>query len=132
MLDRYSGWLNYKNAVGDVVAEARGRVEDRQLEQAYRRVHESGTFSMFGHVHHQRALTSHDIKVRPKSANIAGLQLADILAHPVRQAMLHECGLSPASAGFFGSELLKAADAKFNRNEKTGVIEGYGKVWLSK
>jgi hypothetical protein len=132
MLDRYSGWLNYKNAVGDVVAEARGRVEDRQLEQAYRRVYESGTFSIFGHVHHQRALTSHDIKVRPKSANIAGLQLADILAHPVRQAMLHECGLSPASAGFFGSELLKAADAKFNRNEKTGVIEGYGQVWLSK
>ena len=132
MLDRYSGWLNYKNAVGDVVAEARGRVEDRQLEQAYRRVYEGGTFSMFGHVHHQRALTSHDIKIRPKSSNIAGLQLADILAHPVRQAMLHECGLTPASAGFFGGELLKVADAKFNRYERTGVVKGYGKVWLSK
>jgi hypothetical protein len=31
MLDRYSGWLNYKNAVGDVLAESRGREEDLQL-----------------------------------------------------------------------------------------------------
>jgi hypothetical protein len=132
MLDRYSGWLNYKNAVGDVVAEARGRVEDRQLEQAHRQVYESGTYSMFGHGHHQRVLTSRDIKVRPKSANIAGLQLADVLAHPVRQAMMHECGLAPTTPRFFGRELLTAADLKFNRNERTGAIKGYGKVWLSK
>lgn len=32
MLDRYSGWLNYKNAVGDVMAESRGREEDLQLK----------------------------------------------------------------------------------------------------
>ena len=43
MLDRYSGWLNLKNAVGDVMAESRGRKEDVQLKQAYRRVYESGT-----------------------------------------------------------------------------------------
>ncbi len=34
MLDRYSGWLNYKNAVGDVMAESRAREEDLQLKQA--------------------------------------------------------------------------------------------------
>jgi len=28
MLDRFSGWLNYKNAIGDVVAESRAREED--------------------------------------------------------------------------------------------------------
>ena len=46
MLDRYSGWLNYKNCVGDVMAESRGRQEDRQLEDAYRRVYNSGTLTV--------------------------------------------------------------------------------------
>lgn len=43
MLERYGGWLNYRNAVGDVMAESRGRQEDLQLTQAYTRVYESGT-----------------------------------------------------------------------------------------
>ncbi|MBI5525044.1 MAG: DUF3800 domain-containing protein [Deltaproteobacteria bacterium] len=89
MLDRFSGWLNYKNAVGDVMAESRGREEDRQLEQAYVRVYESGTL-MFDHTRHQRALTSKDIKLRRKAANIAGLQLADVLAHPIKQVWSRE------------------------------------------
>jgi len=75
MLERYSGWLNYKNAVGDVMAEARGREEDLQLAQAYTRVYESGTMAS-SHQLHQRVLTSKDIKIRDKRANIAGLQLA--------------------------------------------------------
>ncbi|NIA21639.1 MAG: hypothetical protein GWP05_06675 [Anaerolineaceae bacterium] len=71
MLDRYSGWLNYKNAVGDVLAESRGKEEDLQLRQAYERVYESGTL-MFGYDHHQRALTSRKLKIRPKVANMGG------------------------------------------------------------
>jgi len=47
MLERFSGWLNYKNAMGDVMAESRGKEEDLQLKQAYRRVYESGTKGAF-------------------------------------------------------------------------------------
>lgn len=129
MLDRYSGWLNCKSAVGDVMAESRGGEEDLQLGQAYRRVYESGTL-MFGHVHHQRALTSKKLKVRPKIANIAGLQLADILAHPVKQACLMERQLIARTRGAFGEKVYDAARSKFNINEWRGQLSGYGKVFL--
>jgi len=129
MLDRYSGWLTYRNAVGDVMAESRGKVADLQLGQAYLRVFESGTL-LFGPAHHQRALTSKAIKFRSKQANIAGLQLADLLAYPIRQACLVERGRIPDPGDVYGKRILQAVETKFNRHERTGQIQGYGKVWL--
>ena len=129
ILDRYSGWLNYKNAVGDALAESRGKEEDLQLRGAYRRVYESGTL-MFSHDRHQRALTSKDIKIQPKRANIAGLQLADLLAYPVKQAMLVESGMIPDPGDVYGKRVMEAAEPKFNRHEGRGHVAGYGKVWL--
>lgn len=130
MLDRYSGWLNYKNAVGDVMAESRGKEEDLQLAQAYGRVYESGTL-MFPRQHHQRALTSKDLKLRSKRDAIAGLQLADVLAHPVKQACLAEQGLIQGGTLAFGARAYEVAGGKFNTNGRTGKVDGYGKVWLS-
>jgi hypothetical protein len=129
MLDRYSGWLVYKNTVGDVMAESRGREEDLQLKQAYRRVYESGTL-MFDHEHHQKALTSHDIKLQAKVANIAGLQLADILAYPIKQSFLIEKGLILEKGDIFGKQICKAAWDKFNVHAQNGQVDGYGQVWL--
>ncbi len=130
MLERYSGWLNYKNAVGDVMAEARGREEDLQLAQAYTRVYESGTMAS-SHQLHQRVLTSKDIKIRDKRANIAGLQLADVLAHPVKRACLAERGLVSEVGGPFGQAVCVAVRDKFNSHSETGAVDDYGKVWLS-
>ena len=129
MLDRYCGWLSYKNAIGDVMAESRAREEDLQLKQAYHRVYESGTL-LFDHEHHQRVLTSKDLKLRSKIANIAGIQLADILAHPVKQALLLEKSKIIESRRTFGKQVYEAAKKKFNVNNRTGQVEGYGKVWL--
>ena len=129
MLDRYSGWLNLKNSIGDVMGESRGKKEDLQLKQAYLRVYQSGTL-MFGYEHHQRVLTSKDIKLRPKLANIAGLQLADVLAYPVKQACLIEKGLISDPGDIFGREVVKAVQTKFNVQERTREVNGYGKVWL--
>ncbi|HTV48295.1 MAG TPA: DUF3800 domain-containing protein [Phycisphaerae bacterium] len=129
MLDRYSGWLNFGNCVGDVMAESRGKEEDIQLKQAYRRVYESGTL-IFPREHHQRALTSKDIKLQTKNKNIAGLQLADMLAHPVKQYCLVRKGLLPDPGPVFGKRLLEAVESKFNRNISDNNVDGYGMVIL--
>lgn len=129
MLDRYSGWLSYKNAVGDVLAESRGREENIQLEQAYQRVYKSGTL-MFDHEHHQKTLTTKKIKIREKRANIPGLQLADMLAHPIKQLCLIEEGLIPDLGDNFGKIIADVATPKFNINECRNEVLGYGKVWL--
>lgn len=76
-------------------------------------------------------LTSRDIKLQDKRANIAGLQLADVLAHPVKQACLREQGLITGGGGRFGLELHQSVENKFNCHIQTGRVEGYGKVWLS-
>ncbi|MGC9455311.1 MAG: DUF3800 domain-containing protein [Phycisphaerae bacterium] len=130
MLDRYSGWLHFKSAHGDVMAESRGKEEDLQLKAAYRTVYESGTL-MFGHKHHQRALTSKEIKIRPKIANIPGLQLADILAHPVKQACLSENGHIDTLPESYGKRLYGIVERRFNTHAYRKETLGYGKVLLS-
>lgn len=42
MLQRYAGYLNHIQHAGDVMAEARGGIEDRLLMDAYERVFEQG------------------------------------------------------------------------------------------
>jgi len=129
LLDRYSGWLNYYGAVGDVMAEARGKKEDRLLEAEYTRIYAEGTLQ-FPASHHQRALTSREIKMRPKAANIAGLQLADILAYPVKQMLLFERGRIPDPGDVYGKHLYRAIENRFNKNYGTGRVRGYGQIWL--
>lgn len=131
VLDRYSGWLKYKNAVGDVMAESRGREEDIQLKGAYRSVYDSGTL-MFDRHHHQDALTSKEIKIQPKFRNIPGLQLADVLAHPVKTGCLVEKELVPGLGNSFGKSLWELTQQKFNRNDSRNLVWGYGKVLLPK
>jgi hypothetical protein len=66
--------------------------------------------------------------VKPKSANIAGLQLADVLAHPVRQEMLREADRITAPMSPFGERLAAVIWPKFNRHFYRGRVWGYGKV----
>ncbi|MFZ4508258.1 MAG: DUF3800 domain-containing protein [Fimbriimonas sp.] len=124
LMQRYGGWLNYKNAVGDVLAEARGKKEDQQLENAYANLYASGTLYLDAATV-QRVLTSKSLKLRSKAADIAGLQLADILAHPVKQWILWQKGVIPEPKGY-GRELAEVARTKFNVRHDTGQVEGYG------
>lgn len=124
MLQRYCGWLNYKNVVGDVMAEARGKSEDRQLENAYSNIYKSGALYLDASTV-QRVLTSNSLKLKGKVEDIAGLQVADVLAHPVKQWVLWQKGIIAEPAGY-GRELVEAARAKFNVRNDTGRVEGYG------
>jgi hypothetical protein len=129
MLERYTGWLNLYNAVGDVMAEARGKEEDLQLKQAYQRVYEAGT-QFHSHEAIQRALTTKDIKLERKHANIAGLQLSDVLAHPVKTHCLVHRGFIPDPGDNFGKIVVDAVTDKFNRQVYRNQIDGYGRVFL--
>jgi len=131
MLQRYCGYLNHINRSGDVLAESRGGREDRLLKDSYSWVYRRGVWKQDASFF-QHALTSAHLKVKPKSANIAGLQLADILGHPVRQSILREKGYVQADISPFASKLLKVVDSKFNRQLYDGRVEGYGKVLFPK
>ncbi|HLG14426.1 MAG TPA: DUF3800 domain-containing protein [Blastocatellia bacterium] len=131
LLQRFAGYLNHINRVGDVMAESRGGMEDRLLKESYTRVHERGVWMTASHVF-QGALTSRQLKLKPKSANIAGLQLADLLGHPVKQWVLKRNGLLADDLAPFAQRLMGVVERKFNRHLYDGRIEGYGIVLFPK
>ena len=113
------------------MAESRGGVENRLLKDSYERVFNQEAW-MQRAPFFQHALTSREIKIKPKSANIAGLQLADLLGHPVRHAVLLDAGQVSTASASFASKLLPVIDSKFNRHLYTGRVSGYGKILFPK
>lgn len=129
LLERYCGFLHFHNVRGDVLAESRGGQEDMQLKEAYRRAYESGT-NIRDASYFQQVLTSKEIKLKPKLANIAGLQLADLLAFPCKQDILLENKRIVKYYGKFGGRILDITKKKYNFRSYTGQVKGYGKVFL--
>lgn len=131
MLQRYCGFLNHINRRGDVMAESRGGTEDKYLKESYTRHYELGAWQTRAEVF-QQALTTRELKLKTKSANIAGLQLADLLGHPIRQHMLVARGLVTNPLAPFAQRLMQTAEQKFNRHLYKGRVEGYGMVFYPK
>ena len=131
MLQRYCGYLNHINRHGDVMAESRGGRENRLLMDSYARHYERGAW-MTDAAFFQRALTTRKLKIKQKSANIGGLQLADLLGHPVKRAILHEMGKARRELAPFAEKLLQVLGSKFNRHLYKGDVWGYGKVFFPK
>jgi hypothetical protein len=69
------------------------------LKAAYREIHAGGS-SYKAASFFQRTLSSKEIKIKPKIANIPGLQLADLLAYPAKMRMLEEHGRNKPATGF--------------------------------
>ena len=66
-----------------VVAESRGDKEDDDLELEFRRIMD-GQGSMGSAV----SVTPFELRFEPKRANIAGMQIADLVAHPIARHVL--------------------------------------------
>ena len=131
LLQRYCGYLNHINRHGDVMAESRGARENRLLMDSYERHYEHGAWHMEAE-EFQRALTTRKLKIKQKSANIAGLQLADILVNPLRKAVLIESKAVEASLRPFAKRIVKVTQTKLNHHLYKGYVEGYGKVLFPK
>jgi hypothetical protein len=105
--------LNNTGHTADIMVEARGKPMDRQLAECFREIYYNGTrFISAAEV--QKALTSCEIKLRKKEANITGLQLADLVAHPSRNEILNENGISIKIAPF-AVEVIKRIGPKYDQ-----------------
>lgn len=130
LLERYVLFLERANARGDVMVESRGATEDRKLAKSYSRLWERGT-DFINEACFQARLTSRQLKIKPKIANIAGLQLADLIAHPSRQEVLMDNKLLQDDRFTFGKQICEILRRdKYLRDTQTGEINGYGKKLL--
>ncbi|MGC8495241.1 MAG: DUF3800 domain-containing protein [Syntrophobacteraceae bacterium] len=114
LLERFVFFLNRAGCRGDVMAESRGGKEDKRLKASFIRLWEKGT-DYVDPQEVQKALTSKQLKIKLKVNNIAGLQLADIVAHPSRNDILWEQGLLQRPIGQFASEVIKILRIKYDR-----------------
>ena len=107
------------------MAESRGGKEDKRLKKSYENLWENGTDYIDPDLF-QNVLTSKQLKVKPKTANISGLQLADLIAHPSRMEILKENKLIDKEYPEFGGKVIQILQRKYD-NDK-GII--YGKKLL--
>lgn len=101
LAERYVRFLSScPESVGDLMVESRNSGQDRDLKLSFARICNKGTYYCTAQ-DIGKFITSKEIKIRPKTSNIAGLQLADLLAHPsaisiirenTREPWIHEYG----------------------------------------
>lgn len=127
LVERYVLWMHYRGHQGDVVAETRGNRENIRLSKCFDRFYANGT-TFVRRENVQKRLTNKTLRIMQKVDNVAGLQLADMLAHP-------SCLYTRARFNgetfptTFGTNLWKILEKKYHC-KWNGSIEGYGIKWL--
>ena len=129
MLERYVQWLHRLNAAGDVMAESRGKKENKQLAKAYRRIYMRGTDHVSANIFQAR-LTSNEIKLKQKVANVSGLQLADLIASPSCRELVCKMTKQPMTAEFGKRVVEILYRKKYLRSVYDGHVYGWGIKWL--
>lgn len=117
LLERYRGWLAFVGGRGDVMAESRGGEEDVELKMVYRDYLEHGSYYLSAQ-QMQDVLTSKEVKLKRKDQNIAGLQIADLLAYPARVDILVRNNRMPTQSRFT-KEINDVLNTKYNQYGRT-------------
>jgi uncharacterized protein DUF3800 len=128
LLERYVLWLKSAGSYGDVMAESRGKKDNKKLIESYARLYRGGTDFVDKKLFQQR-LSTKELKIKDKRANVAGLQLADLLANPSMRAVICEKTHTQMTAGF-GSQIVEILNRAKYRRRFDGVISGVGTKWL--
>jgi hypothetical protein len=129
MLERYCFYLNTHRSRGDVLAEGRGGKEDKDLKDAYRKVYREGTMWQPSKLF-CNTLTSHEIKIKLKEDNIAGLQVADLVVKDSTYQILEEHGRLSSKPNSYRRRLLKILDDKLLTRGEGREVMGVGKKFL--
>jgi hypothetical protein len=114
LLERYVLFLSRMDARGDAMAESRGGHEDRRLKDSFYRLWSDGTEYIEAATFQDR-LTTRQLKIKLKANNVAGLQLADLIAHPSRNEILHEQRLLTRPLAPFAKAVIGVLQAKYDQ-----------------
>jgi hypothetical protein len=126
LLERYSWLLEEYDFHGDVMAESRGKREDNELRSAYNTFYTRGTYFRSKESIQQR-ITSKSLKTKPKTANIVGLEFADLLSLATKLDTLHFYGAIPELTENFCKQIVSRIEPKYRRDPASHKVGGFGK-----
>ena len=112
LVELFGKWLNRCESKGDVMVETRGGNEDKKLKEHFRMLWESGAARVEAELL-QKSLTSREVKINAKDKNISGLQLADLIAHPLRNTILTEHGFLSRPLAPYAAQILAILETKY-------------------
>jgi len=125
LLERYVFFLSSHGAYGDVVAETRGKKEDRALTAVFENFYDNGTWYLDPNKI-KRYLSSKRIKIKSKGQGYWGLELADLLALAVKLDILYTHGKLNKLKNNFNLKIIEVIQSKYRKNNDGKVI-GFGK-----
>lgn len=115
LLRRVRGYIKVYGGVADIMPEARGDVEDNQLLASYIEFRADGDQWGSG-AEYQEVFPEERLLFRRKDQNIAGLQIADMVAAEQKLLTVSEATLPlPRTIGAFGARINEAIEAKVNQ-----------------
>lgn len=126
--EKFARLLDRVDNTGDIMPEGRQGKKDTLLQEAYEAVREHGNY-YYGASQIRHRIPSSNLKFRYKRDNIAGLQLADLIAHPSHMSMLAERHF-PVTLGDFACKVEEVLNATKYDRSGSGRIAGYGRKWL--
>lgn len=112
IIELYHKFLSEKEGRGDVMIENRGAKEDQLLKTAFTQIYENGSHNLAA-ANIQKHITSKNIKIKPKVANIAGLQLTDLLVYPCHRHILKHYSLMNYDKVTFSERIIDILQKKF-------------------
>lgn len=121
IVERYFLFLQTINSLGDIMIESRGGKEDCRLKDSFHRLYCGGTHYISSDDISAR-FTSNKLKAKAKSCNIAGLQLADLLAHTSRSEILEEVSLLHPNWTTFASRIKSILKEKYVHSRDGRVV----------
>lgn len=128
LVERYVNQLESWNAKGDIFVEARNSNDNRDLNREFRLLYEAGT-SHVSRDRMQKRLKHGKLTFKRKDQNVAGLQLADLIAHPSHTYLVLRDQGHEMNDGFPKRIVDILLETKYRRDWR-GEINGYGTKWL--
>jgi len=128
LVEKYVQFLERRNDIGDIMPEGRLGKKDERLQAAFIRTKSRGTYYV-PRARMQARVPSSNLKFRYKRDNIAGLQLADLLAHPSHMLIRERMGHAMHLGDFCQQVGTLLRQEKYDRSN-SGTIVGYGMKWL--
>jgi len=123
LMEKFSVFLLNHGSQGDIMCESIGKKEDKQLKYTYTSLF-NNDFQRFSSEQFRRTLSSGDLKLKKKDKCITGLEIADLIAAPMKRYIIRNRTGLVFEREIFDDKIIEVIEPKiYHRN---GCRNGYG------